>query len=104
SISSNPVVLDGYTLLSLSKLSLPEQLVRIILSDHIPVLNSVISHHLSEFINLTYIDISASRLNIHDLFSLNNLHELHLSACCITKLYLPTYQSNLYAYIKHYQK
>jgi len=82
-------VLDGYKVLDISGVELPEEVCRAILSNQEPPFNNTVPEHLQEFVNLTHLDVSGNKLSLEQLDCLSSVQTLLISCSNIKHIHLP---------------
>lgn len=78
--------LDGYKVLDGCGVDLPEEVCRAVLTSFDPVFNDIIPEHMSEFTNLTYLDMSGNNMPLEKLSCMPALQELHLSCNALRRV------------------
>ncbi|GAB5368131.1 hypothetical protein AAMO2058_001291800 [Amorphochlora amoebiformis] len=81
--------LDGYELLKLSGLELPEELIRAVVRPRGCVYESIVEEDMSEFSSLTNLDLSGNRMDLSGLCCFPALRELNLSCNQLDYVGLP---------------
>lgn len=81
--------LDGYKILDLSGLELPEEVCRAAITSQDPPYSNTVPEHLQEFTNLTSLDVSGNELSLEMLDCLPAIQTLGLSCSSIKHVHLP---------------